>query len=115
MKKEECIFCKMARKEISADFVAETNNLIAVLDKYPKTPGHILIIPKKHYVTFLDIPNKLSEEVFQLIKKIGSEILEKKKGDGFNIHMNNLPPAGQVVMHAHIHIIPRKEGDNITF
>lgn len=115
MTDEKCIFCKIAKKKVSADFVAETNNFIAVLDKYPKVAGHTLIIPKNHYVTFLDIPNKLSEELFQLIKKIGSEILDEKKGDGFNIHMNNLPPAGQVVMHAHIHLIPRKEGDNLSF
>lgn len=109
---KECRFCKIARKEVPSDLVAETNNFIAILDIYPKAPGHILIIPKKHYVTILDIPNTLAEEMLKIIKKISSSILEKRQGDGFNIIMNNLPPAGQVVMHAHIHIIPRKEGDN---
>ncbi len=109
---DECIFCKIikTRKE---EFKAETNNFIAIPDIEPKSEGHTLIIPKKHYVTILDIPNTLSQELVELIKKISSEILEKKQGDGFNIIMNNLPPAGQVVMHAHIHILPRKDGDNL--
>ncbi len=108
-----CIFCKIAKKEFHTEFKAETNNFIAILDKNQKAPGHTLIIPKKHYVTFLDIPSTLSQEMHKLIQKISSEILEKKQGDGFNIIMNNLSPAGQVVMHAHIHIIPRKESDNL--
>lgn len=113
MKNKDCIFCKIAKKEVKANIVEETNNLIAFLDINPKAEGHTLIIPKKHAVTIFDIPNTLANEMLQLIKKIGSKILEKKQGDGFNIIMNNLPPAGQVVMHAHIHIIPRKESDGL--
>ena len=108
-----CIFCKIAKKEIPAKIIAETNNFIAMLDANPRTEGHALVIPKKHYVTILDIPNTLGNEMLQLIKKISSEVLEKKQGDGFNILMNNLEPAGQFVKHAHIHIIPRKEGDGL--
>ena len=114
MKPEKnCIFCKIAKKEIPAKILAETNNFIAMLDGNPRTEGHTLVIPKKHFVTILDIPNTLGNEMLQLIKKISSDILEKKQGDGFNILMNNLAPAGQAVFHAHIHIIPRKEGDGI--
>jgi len=112
MKAQNCIFCKIAKKEVSASFLAETNNFIAILDANPKTEGHALIIPKKHFVTLLDIPNSLAKEMLELIKKVALNILEKKQGDGFNMIMNNLPPAGQVIMHAHIHIIPRKESDN---
>ena len=111
MKDKECMFCKIAKKEIKAQIISEANNFIAFLDANPKTKGHALIIPKKHYVTILDIPNKLGSEMLEFIKKISSEILENKSGDGFNILMNNLPPAGQVIAHAHIHIIPRKEKD----
>ena len=113
MKNHECIFCKIARKEIPEQFIGESNNFFAILDANQKTKGHTLIIPKQHYVTLLDIPNKLGEELVQFAKKIASEILEKKYGDGFNILMNNLEPAGQVVKHAHIHIIPRKEKDGL--
>lgn len=113
MNEKDCVFCKIARKEIDANIVGESNNFIAVLDANPKAEGHTLIIPKKHFVTILDIPNKLGEEMLSFVKEIAFGILEKKQGDGFNIIMNNLEPAGQIVNHAHIHIIPRKEGDNL--
>jgi histidine triad (HIT) family protein len=113
MKVEDCIFCKIAKGEIPTKKVEETNNFFAILDANPRTEGHTLIIPKKHFVTLLDIPNKLGEELLQLTKKVASDLLSSKKGDGFNILMNNLEPAGQVVKHAHIHLIPRKEKDNL--
>jgi len=74
-----------------------------------------LIIPKKHFVTLLDIPNKFGNEMLEFAKKVASDILDKKIGDGFNLIMNNLAVAGQIVMHAHVHIIPRKEDDGIRF
>lgn len=110
---KDCIFCKIAKKEIPKKLEEETNNFVAFLDTNPKTPGHILIISKKHFVTFLDIPSTLAQELHKLIQKITSNFLDKKQGDGFNILMNNLPPAGQIIPHAHIHLIPRKEGDNL--
>ena len=113
MKEKNCIFCKIARKEIKSDIVMESNNFIAFKDIKPKTEGHTLVTPKKHYVTLLDIPNTLGKEMLEFTKKVASYLLDKKYGDGFNISMNNLEVAGQVVMHAHLHIIPRKEGDNV--
>jgi len=113
MKNKDCIFCKIVQGKISTKKVKETNNFIAILDANQKTEGHTLIIPKKHFVTLLDIPNKLGEELLKLTKEIASDILEKKHGDGFNVVMNNLQCAGQVVMHAHIHVLPRKEGDGL--
>jgi histidine triad (HIT) family protein len=109
----DCVFCKIARKKLKSDLVAETDNFIAVLDAHPAAPGHTLVIPKKHHVTLLDIPAARGEEMLSLCKQIASNFLDKKLGDAFNIVMNNLPPAGQVVPHAHIHLIPRKEGDSI--
>lgn len=111
--KDECIFCKIVKKKIPARFLEETNNFIAILDAHPKSPGHTLIMPKKHYATILDVPSTLAQEMHKLIQKVSSSILEKKQGDGFNIAINNLPPAGQVIMHSHVHIIPRKEGDKL--
>ncbi|MEK6800610.1 MAG: HIT family protein [Nanoarchaeota archaeon] len=113
MRNDNCVFCKIIKGEIKTSKVEESDNLIAILDANPKSEGHTLIIPKRHYVTILDIPEKLSAEILKMVKKVSSDLLEKKKGDGFNIIMNNLPPAGQVVMHAHIHIIPRKENDGL--
>jgi histidine triad (HIT) family protein len=113
MKDNTCVFCKIVQKEIKADFAEETNNFIAIRDAHPKAEGHTLIIPKKHFVTLLDINNVLGQEMLELMKKVASNLMDRKLGDGFNVVMNNLEPAGQVVKHAHIHIIPRKEGDGL--
>ena len=110
---KDCIFCKIAQGKIPAEKIKESNNFFAIRDKNPKTEGHTLIIPKKHFVTLLDIPNTLGEELLKITKDVASDLLEKKFGDAFNILMNNLEPAGQVVKHAHVHIIPRKENDDI--
>lgn len=110
-----CIFCKIAKGEIKSEKVAESNNFFAIRDVKPVAEGHTLIIPKKHFGTLLDISNNLGEELLQFTKKVAGDLMDKKLGDGFNIAMNNLEVAGQFVMHAHIHVIPRKEKDGIRF
>lgn len=110
---ENCIFCKIVKGEIKSEIVKSGNSFIAIKDIQPVSEGHLLIVPKQHFATLLDIPNKLGEELLSFTKEVGSYLLEKKYGDGFNVVMNNLEPAGQLVMHAHIHVIPRKENDGI--
>lgn len=109
----DCIFCKIAKGEIPAEKIKESDNFFAIRDKYPHAKGHSLVIPKKHFVTSLDIPNKLGDELLKMIKDVASDLLDEKYGDGFNVLQNNLEVAGQVVMHAHFHIIPRKEKDGV--
>ena len=75
--------------------------------------GHTLVIPKKHCTTLLDVPANIGKDMLDLLKRVSSELMDKKFGDGFNLVMNNLAVAGQVVMHAHFHVIPRKEGDGL--
>lgn len=115
MADKECIFCKIAKGERRVEMVKESDNFFAIRDLNPVAEGHSLVIPKKHFVTLLDIHNKLGEELLKFTKEVAGDLLDSKLGDGFNIIMNNLEPAGQFVMHAHIHVIPRKEGDGIRF
>lgn len=98
---------------IPATVVDSSNSFVAFLDAHPKAQGHTLIVPKEHYVTLLDVPSKLGNELLEFTKKVAGRLLEEKKGDGFNVVMNNLSCAGQVVMHAHLHLIPRSEGDGL--
>lgn len=109
---KDCVFCKIA-KEGKSEKVMESDNFFAIRDIRPRVEGHTLVIPKKHYVTLLDIPDKLGNEMLYFTKKVAEKLLDDKHGDGFNILMNNLEVAGQLVMHAHLHIIPRKESDGI--
>lgn len=111
---ENCVFCKIVKGEIKAEKVMESDNFIAFEDASPKTPGHTLVVPKRHFVTLLDIPNNLGSEMLDFTKKVAGKLMDEKKGDGFNLIMNNLEVAGQVVMHTHIHLVPRKEGDGVN-
>lgn len=115
IRKDSCIFCKIAKGEIKTERIAESNNFFAIRDANPVAEGHSLIISKKHFVTLLDIPDKLGEELLKISKKVADYLIDNKFGNGFNVIMNNLKPAGQLVMHAHIHMIPRKEDDGIRF
>ena len=111
---KNCVFCKIAKGEIKKDPFIESDNFCAFEDTHPINLGHMLVIPKKHFVTLLDIPNSLGQELLEFMKKIIDDLLDKKLGDGFNVLMRNLEAGGQVVMHAHIHIIPRKEDDGVN-
>ena len=113
MEDKNCIFCKIAKGEIKSEKVAESDSFFAIRDIHPRAEGHTLIIPKQHWATLLDIPDKYGNELLEFTKGVASSLLDEKKGDGFNVLMNNLEVAGQVVMHAHIHIVPRKEGDGL--
>ncbi len=113
MSRDDCVFCKIVRKQLKAEIVSESNHFIAIRDVHPIAPGHTLVLPKKHFVTLLDIPTTLGGEMLMLCKFVASDFLDTKLGDAFHVVMNNLLPAGQVVPHAHIHLIPRKEGDSI--
>ena len=115
MKSKECVFCDVAKgkKVGNNEIIMEGDNFLALKDTNQRIKGHLLVIPKKHYVTLLDIPNKLRNELLTFTKKVCSYVLDKKMGNGFDIEMNNLEVAGQVIMHAHIHILPRNEGDGL--
>ena len=114
MAEEECVFCGIVGKKIPAKMVEESENFIAFPDANPITKGHTLIIPKKHFVNLMDMPSDLVSEMIDLVKKIAEEKL-RQGFEGFNLFMNNFPAAGQLVMHAHLHFVPRKKGDGIKF
>ncbi len=110
----ECIFCKIARGEISHNKIYEDKHTLAFLDMRPasKKGGHTLVIPKKHYELITEIPDNELEAIIKTIKKISNALL--KFGQGLNILQNNKKIAGQYVEHLHFHLIPRFENDGIT-
>jgi len=111
----DCIFCKIAKKEIPKELTYEDDNFIAFLDINPKSEGHTLIIPKKHYKTLLDMPNTLGNELQETIKKVSLDLVKKHDVGGFNFIINSGEVAGQVVHHLHVHVIPRKNDDDVNF
>lgn len=109
-----CLFCKIIAGEIPCYELYQDNNFIVILDIHPVNLGHALIIPKQHYKNILDLPSDILTELGPLMKKISITTKESRQADGINIIMNNETPAGQVIDHAHIHIIPRFINDGLT-
>ncbi len=113
-KEENCVFCKILRGEIppGKGKIYENKNFIALFDIEPLVDGHALVIPKNHYETILDLPNTLGTEFVDAIKKTALTLIHQKKGEAFNILINNFKTSGQVVPHLHAHIFPRNKGDD---
>ena len=110
---ESCIFCKIAKGEIPCAKVYENSSVVAFLDISPVNKGHVLVIPKLHFDTILDIPDANLAEVFKAVKKISSAAMHAVDAKGFNIGINTYKAAGQLVPHFHVHIIPRFEDDRL--
>jgi histidine triad (HIT) family protein len=110
---ENCIFCKIADGSIPCAKVHEDKDVMGFLDISPANKGHALIIPKAHYETLSDIPTDELGRLMGVVKQVAMSVQECLFADGYNIIMNNRPEAGQVVPHAHIHIIPRFRQDGI--
>ena len=112
-KNKDCIFCKIAREEIPAKRIYENDNFFSIPDANPKAKGHSLIISKKHFQNVLEMPVSLGIELIDAIKNTAAKVIQENKADGFNVVSNNFPAAGQVIMHVHWHILPRKKGDGL--
>ncbi len=111
---ETCIFCKIVAGEIPAKKVYEDDETIAFLDIQPVNPGHTLVIPKDHFENIYATPVLTWVRMQMTAQKIALAIKSSLDADGINIVMNNEAPAGQVVPHAHIHVIPRNEKDGLV-
>lgn len=103
---ERCIFCKPAR-----EIIGENASAIAVPDGFPVSPGHALILPRKHVITVWDLPELEYGQCFLLLRQVQQILADRYSPDGFNIGVNCGEAAGQSVWHAHIHLIPRYKGD----
>ena len=103
-----CLFCN-----IKESGLAKENNLAyASYDSYPVSEGHCLIIPKRHVKDYFDLSNEEIIACNDLIKEIKNEIIEKDSSvKGFNIGSNAGKISGQSILHCHIHLIPRRDGD----
>ncbi|PIZ44790.1 HIT family protein [Candidatus Wolfebacteria bacterium CG_4_10_14_0_2_um_filter_39_18] len=107
----DCLFCKIANKEIPAQIIYESADATAVLDVNPRAPGHTIILPKVHAENILKLPDDKIEGVFKAVKETTDLLNKKLKPDGFTIGINHGRVSGQIVEHLHIHVIPRWAGD----
>ena len=109
MKKEDCIFCKIANGEIPSTTVYEDEMFRVILDLGPASRGHALILPKEHFKDVCELDEKTAAKILPLGAKIGAAMKTGLGCTGFNLVQNNGTSAGQTVFHFHMHIIPRYE------
>ncbi len=107
----DCIFCKIVRGEIPAHKVYEDEHVVAFLDIYPINPGHTLIVPKQHYERLEDVPEEVLAAMMRAAARLAPAILRATGAQGYNLVVNVGRVAGQEIMHVHLHVIPRREGD----
>jgi diadenosine tetraphosphate (Ap4A) HIT family hydrolase len=108
-KEEGCIFCP---DQIVGKTIADNGPVVAIEDRFPVTAGHLLVIPKRHtpdYFTMTSHERQCAEELLRYFKN--KIIMKDEAITGFNVGSNCGESAGQTIMHAHIHLIPRRKGD----
>ena len=110
---DNCIFCKIISGDISSATLYEDEEFIVLLDRFPGSLGHTLIIPKDHSKDIFDIDAKKAGRLFTLAVKIANVLKSALGCENLNVLQNNGELAGQTVHHFHLHLIPRKASDNI--
>ena len=103
-----CPFCKV---ESERELIASTPLSIAFFDGFPVSPGHTLIIPRRHVASFFDLTKDEQKDMLTLADNVKSIIDDKYHPDGYNVGVNVGEAAGQSVLHVHLHLIPRYKGD----
>ena len=102
-----CIFCHPNRP-----ILAESDLALAFADAYPVSPGHTLIVPKRHVRTIFDTSRDEYAACFVLAREVRELLIERHRPQGFNLGANCEVAGGQSVWHAHLHLIPRYTGDS---
>lgn len=109
-----CIFCNIIEGSIPSKKVYEDDEILAILDISQTTLGHTLVMPKKHYDNFLQMPQDEYASLMAKVQTIANKVVNNLEAKGCNILINTNEVAGQTVMHTHVHIIPRyDEADSI--
>ncbi len=103
---EDCLFCKIISKQIKGDIIYEDDQALAFRDINPQAPVHVLIVPKKHIPTLLDLKNGDKDLLWHLFSVVGTVAKkEKVSEDGFRTLINCRAFGGQTVYHFHIHVL----------
>ena len=109
---KDCIFCKIIAGEIPSRKIYEDDLVYAFMDISPINFGHTRVIPKEHHASSATIPEATAGRMFRVGARIGVALKRALDADAFNLHLADGQAAGQVVMHAHLHVVPRGVEDH---
>ena len=114
MKKDDCIFCKLANGDIPTNSLYEEDIVKVIFDAGPASDGHVLILPKNHYDDIYSMDEDTAAHIFKVATRIAKAYKQSLDYEGLNIVQNNGEAAGQTVFHFHMHIIPRYKNDTVN-
>lgn len=103
-----CPFCDLDPSKP----VASSPHALAIRDSYPLTEGHTLVLPRKHVASVFDLPAAELDDLWRLVARVRSDLKAELGVDAFNVGVNDGRAAGQTLEHAHVHVIPRRDGDS---
>jgi histidine triad (HIT) family protein len=110
---DNCVFCKIIKGELPSSKVYEDEHVIAFLDIAPINKGHTLVVPKAHSESITTVASEDQAAMMQVAPRIGAAMMRAVEADAFNLILCNGKNAGQVVMHSHLHVIPRMANDGV--
>ena len=109
--KRRCIFCDLIHGAAEVSVCYEDRDAIAFMDIQPVAPGHVLVVPRKHYESLVDIPREAAMHLFDVAMRLGPTVRQVSDAEGMNIVVSSGAAAGKDVFHYHVHLIPRHAGD----
>ena len=109
----DCIFCKIINGEIPSYTICEDDYFKVILDRFPSSLGHVIIITKEHFANIYELDEFIAEKLYPLAVKTAKKLKKALNCDGINILQNNEAAANQTVFHFHLHVIPRYENDDV--
>lgn len=112
MKKDDCLFCKLANGVIPTNSIYEDEDFNVIMDVCPASKGHALILPKEHFDNLYEIDPEILGKAAKLAQKVVTHEKEVLKCDGYNLLQNNGEVAGQTIFHFHMHLVPRYKEEN---
>lgn len=102
--KDNCLFCKIIRKEMDAQIIYEDEDILVMLDAYPDTDGHTLVIPKKHYEDVFEVPDDVLCKMFKVARTQTNNLMTKLDKNALTFLFNY--GESQAIKHIHLHLLP---------
>ena len=107
-----CVFCAILKGDLPASYVYQDDTVVSIMDINPVTPGHLLVLPRRHLPDLVDLDDQTAAHMMNVARRLAAGLRASDENvTGINLYLADSPDAGQEIAHAHIHVIPRRPDD----